>query len=159
MISHVQLSDIILVVAAAVLFYAAVNDLRYFKIGNELIFLLVGLFILYTLLSGLWIHAAWNIGLAAFVFVFLIYFYSRHWMGGGDVKILTVAFLWTGVECALAFAILLLLCASLHAIAARFGWAGSQQTNDDRRRRIAFAPSVAAALIAVFLSGCLRPPV
>src|SRR5882757_2859382 len=157
MIPHAQLTDIILVVAATVLFYAAVNDLRYFKIGNELIFLLVGLFILYMVLSGLWIHMAWNIGLAAFVFVFLIYSYSRHWMGGGDVKLLTVAFLWSGVECALAFAILLLLFAALHAVAARFGWAGSQQTNDDRRRRIAFAPSVAAALIAVFLSGCLRP--
>jgi prepilin peptidase CpaA len=158
MIPHAQPTDIILAVAAAVLLYAAVNDLRHFKIGNELILLLVGLFILYTLLSGLWIHLAWNIGLAAFVFVFLIYSYSRHWMGGGDVKLLTVAFLWTGVECALPFAVLLSLFASLHAIAARFGWAGSEQTNDDRQRRIAFAPSVAAALMVIFLSGCLRPP-
>jgi Flp pilus assembly protein protease CpaA len=77
-------------------------------------------------------------------------------MGGGDVKILTVALLWTGIDCALVFAILLFIFASLHALAARSGWAGSVVAGDERRR-IAFAPSVAAALIAVFMLGCLQP--
>jgi Flp pilus assembly protein protease CpaA len=76
-------------------------------------------------------------------------------MGGGDVKILTVALLWVGVDCALVFAILLFVFASLHALAARFGWTGSQLAGDNNQR-IAFAPSVAAALISVFMLGCLQ---
>jgi len=158
MAHSLPLANGVLVVTAAVLFYVAVTDLKHYRIRNELILVLIGLFLLHTLFSGRWLNAAWSLGLAAFVLVFLVYFYVRHWMGGGDVKILTVAFLWTGVECALPFAILLLVFAFLHTIAARLGWAQSQQANDASRARIAFAPSVAAALICVFMLGCLRPP-
>jgi prepilin signal peptidase PulO-like enzyme (type II secretory pathway) len=35
---------------------------------------------------------------------------------------------------------------------------GSQQIDDDRRQRIPFAPSIAAALIVTILSGCLQLP-
>ena len=149
------LANVILVVTAAVLVYVAATDLKHYRIRNELIVLLAGLFVLHALLSGHWMHAAWNVGFAAFVLAFLIYFYSQRWMGGGDVKLLTVAFLWAGVECALPFTFLLLLFASLHSVAARFGFANSQQAGSDTRQRIAFAPSVAAGLIAVFMLGCL----
>jgi prepilin peptidase CpaA len=44
---------------------------------------------------------------AALMFVVMLAFYSIGWLGGGDVKILTVAFLWTGSSGALPFAILL----------------------------------------------------
>ena len=155
MAANIYFADIILVVTAVVLFYVAVTDLRAYKIRNEIILLLASLFVLYTLASGRWIEAAWSVGLAVVVFGFLLYFYSRGWMGGGDVKILTVALLWTGIDCALVFAILLFVFASLHALAARFGWLRSQ-LDDDNNLRIAFAPSVAAALICVFLLGCLQ---
>jgi len=131
------------------------TDLRDFKIRNELIVLLIGLLVLHMLISGRWVNAGWNIGLAALIFMFLLLFYSQSWIGGGDVKLLTVAFLWTGVECALVFAILLLLFVSLHVLAARLGLAVSQQATG-HSRRIAFAPSVAAGLISVFLLGCLQ---
>jgi hypothetical protein len=45
--------------------------------------------------------------------------------------------------------------ASLHPLTARFGWVGSHFASDDNQR-IAFAPSVAAALISVFILGCLQ---
>jgi len=157
MAHNVPVAHIVLVVTAAVLFYVAVTDLKHYKIRNELILLLTGLFFLHTLFSGRWVNIVWNLALAAVVLVFLVYFYARHWMGGGDVKILTVAFLWTGVDCALAFAMLLFVFASLHTIAAKLGWTESRQADGDKRARIAFAPSVAAALIAVFMLGCLRP--
>jgi len=156
MIPNANLADIVLIVTAAVLFYAAVNDLKHYKIGNELIALLIGLFVLHTLASDRWALAAQHLALASAVFALLIYFYSRQWMGGGDVKLLAVAFLWTGIECALPFAMLLFLFVSLHAIAARFGWVGSQKIDHDDRPRVAFAPAVAAALIGTFLFGCLR---
>ena len=156
MVPHTHLANIILVVAAAVLFHAALTDLKNYKIRNETVLLLASLFVLHAIASGRWVDAGWNIGLAAVVFAFLVYFYSRGWMGGGDVKILTVALLWTGVDCALVFAILLFIFASLHLLAVRFGLTGSAAGGDERRR-IAFAQSVAAALIAVFMLGCLQP--
>jgi prepilin peptidase CpaA len=43
-------------------------------------------------------------------------FYGLGWMGGGDVKILAVAFLWTGLS-----AVLLALFGILHTSAAKLG--------------------------------------
>ena len=154
-----DLAAVVLMVTVAALFYAAWIDLKHYKISNELILLLIGLFALHALLSDRWASAVWNLLLAAGVFLFLIYFYSRHWVGGGDVKILSVAFLWVGIEFALPFVLLLLLFVSLHAAAASFGWVGSQQDGNDGRQRIPFAPSIAAALIVTILLGCLRSPV
>src|SRR5438477_10980176 len=109
-----------LLATVAAISYAAFIDLKHYRIGNELILLLVGLFFLYSLASDRWTAAAWHLALAVGILLLLIYPYVHHWMGGGDVKILTVAFLWTGIECALPFVILLLLFVSLHTIAARF---------------------------------------
>jgi prepilin peptidase CpaA len=159
MVSNFYLDTAVLLITVAALFYAAWIDLKHYKISNELILLLIGLFFLYTLVSNRWTEVAWSVGLAAGIFLFLIYPYTRHWMGGGDVKIMTVAFLWTGIECALPFAILLLVFVSLHTLAAGFGWVvGVRQIDDDRRQRIPFAPSITAALIATLLLGCMRLP-
>src|SRR5262249_20032516 len=147
MVLNVEFADVVLFMTAAVLLCAAASDLKHYRIPNKLIMILVGMFLLHTLLSGRWVTAAWSLVLAAIVLVFLIYFHARHWMGGGDVKLLTVAFLWTGIECALIFALLLLGFVCLHAIAARFGWVRSRRDGSDRHARIAFAPAIAAALI------------
>lgn len=157
MVHNLDFAAIVLVVTMAVLLYVAFIDLKHYKISNELNLLLIGLFVLHVFLSDRWTNAAWNIGLAAGVFLFLIYFYSRHWIGGGDIKILPVAFLWTGIECAFLFVLLLLLFVFLHTVAAKFGWMESRR-DDDSRQRIPFAPSIAAALIATILLGCLRSP-
>jgi prepilin peptidase CpaA len=151
------LANSVLVIAAAILFYAALTDLKHYHIGNELIAVLGGLFILHAFLSGRWPGIAWNAALALFIFAVMLYFYSQNLMGGGDVKLLTVAFLWAGIDCALPFAVLLSLFAALHVIAGKLGWASLQQVGKDGRSRIAFAPSVAAALIGIFMLGCLAP--
>jgi prepilin peptidase CpaA len=158
MVSSFFWATSVLLATVAALSYAAFIDLKHYRISNELILLLIGLFFLYSLASDRWTTAAWNLGLAAGILLFLIYPYARHWIGGGDVKILTVAFLWTGIECALPFVVLLLLFVSLHTIAAKFGWVGSQQIDDDGSQRIPFALSIAAALIVTILLGCLRLP-
>jgi prepilin peptidase CpaA len=155
MVHTFDFASVVLMVTVAALFYVAFVDLRHYKINNELILLLIGLFLLYSLTSDRW-TVAWHLGLAAGVFLFLIYPYTWRWIGGGDVKILSVAFLWVGIECALAFVLLLLLFVALHTVAARFGWAGSQQEDNDSRQRIPFGPSIATALIATILLGCLR---
>jgi prepilin peptidase CpaA len=138
-----------------VLFYAALTDLRHFKIGNELILVLIGLFIVHGLLSGRWVSAHWNLAFAAFMFVIMVYFYSQNLMGGGDVKILAVAFLWTGIWCAFVFAVLMAIFAMLQVAAAKFGWLKVQKVGD--QKRIPLAPSVAGALIICFMLGCQQP--
>jgi prepilin peptidase CpaA len=157
MATNVVFANLVLVLTAAVLLYAAISDLKHYRIPNELVLLLIVLFLLHTLLLSRWVNAAWSLALAAIVLVFLIYFHARHWMGGGDVKLLSVAFLWTGVDCALAFALLLLGFALLHITASKFGWVQSRRPESDGRARIAFAPSVAAALICIFALGVRLP--
>jgi hypothetical protein len=96
-----------------------------------------------------------NLAFAAFMFAIMLYFYSQNMMGGGDVKILTVAFLWIGLDCALVFAVLMAIFAIAHIAAAKFGWAKFQQVGE--HKRIPLAPCVAGALIVCFMLGCLRP--
>jgi prepilin peptidase CpaA len=156
-IYQIYWANSVLVITAAILFYAASTDLRRYEIRNELIAVLAGLFVLHAFLSGRWPDLVWNAGLALIVFAVMLYFYSQNMLGGGDVKLLSVAFLWAGVDCALPFAILLSLFASVHVVAGKLGWVGLQRVSEDKRSRIAFAPSVAAALIGIFMLGCLTP--
>jgi Flp pilus assembly protein protease CpaA len=152
-------SEMVLIVTGALLFYVAYNDLRHYKIRNELIIALAVLFIIHAAVSGRWTSAQWNIAFAAVMFLAMLLLYSRRLMGGGDVKLLGVVFLWVGIDCALPFAVLLLAFAGVHALAARLGWAEVQRASNDARPRIPFAPSIAAALIGVFMLGCLAPRV
>ena len=149
------LSHVVLVITAGVLFYVAFTDLKEYTIKNELILVLVGLFFLHALLSGRWVTLHWNIGFALIIFAIMLFAYARNMIGGGDLKILTVGFLWVGLHCAFIFALLLLVFGALHSAAAKFGWVTSQNVNG--RTRIAFAPTVAAALMGSFLLGCLQP--
>jgi prepilin peptidase CpaA len=157
MTSQFYLANAVLVMTAAVLFYAALTDFKRYQIGNDLIAVLAGLFVLHAFLSGRGPSIPWNVGLALLIFAVMLYFYAKNLMGGGDVKLLTVAFLWVGIDCALPFAILLSLFATIHAIAGKLGWLDLQYIGDNKRARIAFAPSVAAALIGIFMLGCLAP--
>jgi prepilin peptidase CpaA len=151
------LSQVVLVIASCLLFYVSLTDLKEYRIRNELILVLAGLFFLYAVLSGRWVAIHWNIGFALLMFVIMLFAYTRNLMGGGDLKILTVAFLWVGVDCALVFAILLFVFAALHTVAAKRGCLGAQTV--DGRVRLAFAPAVSGALIGTFMLGCLAPAV
>ena len=157
-IDSVFLSFAVLVTTAAVLFYAALTDLKQFTISNELIVALALLFALYTVTTGHWSELPWNIGFATMIFVILICFYAVGWMGGGDVKLLTVAMLWTGIHSALPFAFLLLIFSSIHSVASYLIRAGTQADSSSGGMRIPFAPSIAAALVSVFMLGYLQTP-
>jgi prepilin peptidase CpaA len=146
---------VVLVVTAGVLLYAAHNDFRRYKISNELIIALTILFFVHSLVSGRWPGAYWNIAFAGLMFAAMLPLYARHLMGGGDVKLLSVAFLWVGLDCAMPFAVLLLVFAGAHTLAARLGWVDVARAEHDLRPRIPFAPTIAAALIGVFMLGCL----
>ena len=145
---------IVLILAGATLLFIAINDLRHYTIRNAHIGILAGLFVAYALISGRWTTAYWNVALALLMFVVLLFVYTRGGLGGGDVKILTVAFLWTGPTCALLFSIVMAVSALIHAGLGACGVGGFVK---DGRKRLAFGPSVAIGMIAVFVSGCLYP--
>jgi prepilin peptidase CpaA len=153
--SNADLEPVVLIITALVLLYVAFVDLKSFQIRNELILVLIGLWLVDIAITSRWSSAYWNIGFAALMLIVMAYFYHRQWMGGGDVKLAALAFLWTGIDCALIFALLLLGFALIHAACARLGWVRVGHT-DSGAMRIAFAPSIAAALIGVFVLGCLR---
>jgi prepilin peptidase CpaA len=146
----------VLLVTAALLVYGAVKDLRDYSISNVFVLVLGGLFILHALLSGRWVTLHENVAFALLMFAVLMVCYWKGWMGGGDVKLLAVAFLWVGVHCALPFSLLLLIFATLHTVAIKLKWVEGRRVDD--RLKIAFAPSVSAALIGSFALGCLASP-
>jgi len=146
----------VLLVAAACLVYGAVKDLKDYSVSNVLVSILAGLFFLHALLSGRWVALHENVAFAVLMFAVLLVCYWRGWMGGGDVKLLAVAFLWVGIRCALPFSLLLLLFAILHTVAIKVRWLEGRRV--DGRLKIAFAPSVNAALIGSFALGCLASP-
>jgi prepilin peptidase CpaA len=148
-------SQVVLVSAALLLFYVAVTDLREFKIRNDLVVVLVLLYFAHALLSGRWVSLHWHIGFALLMFALMLFAYAQNLMGGGDLKLLTVGFLWSGVECALPFVLILCVFALGHTLAARMGWVRAQWVNG--RIKVPFAPSIAAGLIAIYLGGCLKP--
>ena len=146
----------ILTLTAAILCCVALIDLRHFTIPNSLVIALVLLFFAYAWQSGRSASIPSHFAFGLATSLVMLVFYTRGWAGGGDVKIAGTALLWVGLECALAFAILLLVFSAAHAVAARLGWL-AMQSDERSRMRIPFAPSVAAAMIGTFLSGCLLP--
>ena len=153
--NHAIAAQTVLILTGAALLYVAFTDLKHYTIRNELILILTGLFFLHAFFSGRFTALPWNLGFAALSFLIMLYPYSMKMMGGGDLKLMTVALLWTGPHCALPFLIILVIFASLHALAARLDWVQAQRV--EGRLKVAFAPSIAAGLIGIFLLGCLRP--
>jgi prepilin peptidase CpaA len=145
------LSFPVLLITCGVLFYAALTDLREFTIPNRFIVVLAALFFLDAAVTGHWGDMVRHTGFALAISVVTVVLYARRYMGGGDVKLFAVALLWVGVESALTFAVLLLVCTTAHAAAAKIGWAATRRDDDQCGSRIPLAPSVATALIATFM--------
>ena len=150
-----MLSLWILVLTAATLFWVALTDLREFKVRNEFVAILAGLFVAHALASGAWVSMQWNFAFALLMLAGGAYAYSLQQIGGGDLKLLAVAFLWTGPWFAAPFVILLLIFTSAYYVAARFGFAAAKETAAGLR--IPLAPPLAGALIGVLALGLMAP--
>ena len=148
-------SQAVLLLTGGLLFYMALTDLKHFKIRNEFVLVLAALFFLHAFVSGRWVIIQWNFGFALLLSLIMFYFYLKNMMGGGDLKLLTVALLWVGPFCALPFALFLLLFVCIHIAAVKLKFIEARVVSG--KDWIAFAPSVAAALISVFIAGCVQP--
>ncbi len=137
----------------AVLFYVGFTDFRTFKISNNVILLLLVLYLLFAVVARTPPEILSNVIFSVITFAILLWFYTQEVIGGGDVKLLAVACLWVGLHCALLFSVLLLLFIGLHVFAAWMGWAATRPMAG--RYAIPYAPSIAGALIGATLFGCL----
>lgn len=151
MTSHPYASLWVLVLTSATLFWVALTDFRNFRIRNEAVLLLAGLYLLHAAASGRSASIPWNVGFAILMVAGMSYIYAVNKMGGGDIKLLAVAFLWTGPWSVLPFALLLLVFSAIHYLAAWLGWATAEES--PMGMRIPLAPSVAGALIGTFSLG------
>jgi prepilin peptidase CpaA len=137
----------------AVLFYVAFTDFTSFKIRNETVLLLLILYVMFAFIDRSWTEILTDIIVATIMGCVLLWFYTRRVVGGGDVKLITVVCLWIGAHCAVLFSAFLLVFVGLHLVAAGIGWARTKPRAG--RLAIPYAPSVAGALIASIVLGCI----
>ena len=150
-------SEVVLVITAALLFYAAFTDFKQYKIRNDLVLTLVGLFAIHAVISGRWVNISWDIRTCRRrIFIFALFlrakldgrrrrqdvdgrlFVDRHRLRHPVRTSLARFFKPSHAGC-------------------EAGWLGTHGLNEEARTRIPFAPSLAAALISMFIIGCLRP--
>jgi len=81
---------------AGLMVLAAIEDLRRLVIPNALTLSLCVLWPLYVLATPTLIATLGSLACAAIVFLVGALLFSRGYIGGGDVKLLTVAVLWAG---------------------------------------------------------------
>ncbi|WP_424362196.1 A24 family peptidase [Methylocystis parvus] len=133
---------VILIALVATLVFTIVDDWRNYTIRNEAILILLALFAARMIALGDYAHIGGQLMLAAFMFVTLLIIYSRGWMGGGDVKLLAVAFLWIGVAELSTFTLLMCALVIVYYVAAKLKFAPSR---GQARVYIPFAPCISGA--------------
>ena len=82
--------------------------------------------------------------------MFALFFamYAFGWMGGGDVKLLSVAFLWIGLDNALPFAFLLVAFTLAYVAAVNFLPIALPVKQAGGRTKIPYGPAISLAWIA-----------
>lgn len=137
--------EVLLVLAVAPqLALIAWNDFNGWRISNKAnLAFAATYFVFAAALSAPWTIAA-HVAFAAIMLLIMLFPFARGWLGGGDVKFLTVAFLWTGLDCALLYSIALLPPMLAYLALARLGYARSKR--DGGLHRVPFGPIGAVAL-------------
>lgn len=130
-----------------VLIYIAIEDMLRFKIANESILVLMLLFLVYSLVGGALWPPLWHLLFGAVMFALVLALYSFGLFGGGDAKLLSVAFLWIGMQNATLFCLLLSLAAGAYLVLQRLFYILPGKTNAKGRSMISYGPCIAAAWI------------
>ena len=112
-------ANFIQLLVGMVLIYTAIEDMLRFKIANESIIVLTLLFLVFSFVSGALWPPLWHLLFGAVMFALVIALYSFGLFGGGDAKLLSVAFLWTGAQNASLFCLLLSLAAIIYFVLVR----------------------------------------
>lgn len=145
-----------------VMIHAGIGDLRTMRIPNHVVLLLfAGYFVAIPLVPLTLPNVAWSVAAAAAVFVLGFVGFSFGWMGGGDIKLLTVATLWLGAGnvapfifytsifgAVLTIVILIFRCLSLPVAWQRWDWIARLHQRDNG---VPYGMAIAAAGITVYV--------
>jgi prepilin peptidase CpaA len=140
---------LIRIALAAILIFVIVDDLRNFRVRNEAVAALAVLFLLRAALNGRYAEALSHASFAAVMFAVFVLIYIRGLLGGGDVKLLGVAFLWLGTENSFVFSLFLLAFTILYALLAKLGAVPKRMVL--ARAKIPFGPCIGAAWLVTLI--------
>ena len=146
-------ANFIQLLVGMVLIYIAIEDMLRFKIANESVIVLTLLFLVFSLVSGALWPPLWHLLFGAVMFALVLALYSLGLFGGGDAKLLSVAFLWIGAQNASLFCVLLSLAAGVYLVLQRLCILPGK-TNAKGRLMISYGPCIAAAWIT---TAAIRP--
>ena len=147
---------------AAILLRAGIGDLVTMKIPNKLILILLAGYAFLIPFAGLSpVEIASSLAAAAVVFCLAFCAFARGWMGGGDVKLITVSVLWLGLPLLPAFLFWTavfgaILTATLlyyrfmpipEARLGKIGWAGRLHAD---KTRVPYGVAISAAALMIF---------
>jgi prepilin peptidase CpaA len=136
-------ATIVSIALGATLLFIVCDDLRNYRIRNEIIAFLAVLFVVDVIVRGAYYEGAWHAAFALVLFLIILGLYTYRLMGGGDAKLLAVAFLWLGLDNSTAFSLFLVCTTVLYVLGARWGALPSQK--QARGTRIPFGPAIAVA--------------
>jgi prepilin peptidase CpaA len=137
-----------LLLAGAVLFIIY-DDFRHYRIRNSITGLLGLLFLAWTIARGDYSNLLWHAVFACGASTLLLVLYARDLMGGGDVKLLAVAFLWVGWQGSLIFSVVLFVASFVYAVGAKLELFPSIMRRS--KQHVPFGPSIGLALLATQL--------
>ncbi|WP_048707734.1 A24 family peptidase [Microvirga massiliensis] len=146
-LSAFGIEALILATLIAVLAYIIVDDMRNFRIRNDVVLVLLALFAVFALVRGDWAWLGGHLAFGAVMFALLLGMYALGWMGGGDVKLLAVAFLWLGMDHSSGFAMFLALFTMLYVVAVKFLPLPIPKKSVSGKTRIPYGPAIACAWI------------
>lgn len=138
-----------LTVVAPILTYVIVDDLRSYRIRNEVIVALLALFGAFYIVNGDTAAFLQNLQFGLAMFALFLAMYCFGMMGGGDVKLLAVAFFWMGVNNAMLFAMLLGVLSLVYVAGARFNLLPFRV--DKGRTKVPYGPTIAMAWILTWV--------
>ncbi len=96
MVYQIQIHTFVALLAALPVAYAALSDLRAFRIPNMCTVLLLGLYPVHIWLSPTSVDIGGALIVAAITFLVCFAIYATGRLGGGDVKLISALALWAG---------------------------------------------------------------
>lgn len=141
--------------------HAGISDVRTMRIPNRIVLLLLAGYLMAVSLVGMPLaDVAWSLAAATVVFVFGFIGFVCGWMGGGDVKLLTVAALWLGAGNVAPFifytsifgAVLTIIILIFRAVRLPASWRGQEWIArlHHRDTGIPYGVAIAAAAVLVY---------
>ena len=141
---------IILSAIVCVLVLVIIDDIRNYQIKNSAVITLFCIIIFQFLIQADFYQFIAHVVFSAAAFGVLTFAFRRRLLGGGDTKLLTIAFLGVGPERALVYAIFLLMFSVIYWGGAKLDIVPSQRIGT--QLKIPFGPSIAGAWIATIVA-------